>query len=102
MTVAILDRDLGIEACTALKETLAADLHAPQIKVDAGKVERVHTAGLQLLLAWWRAREAAGLDTGWTACSDTLRTAATTLGLGALIGLDGAEAQHTHNGEDPS
>ena len=102
MAVAILDRDLGIEACTALKEALAAELHAPQVGIDAGGVERVHTAGLQLLLAWWRAREASGLDTCWTACSDTLREAVATLGLTAAIGLDRPERQHTHNGEDPS
>lgn len=102
MTVAILDRDLGIEACAALKEALAADLHAPQVSIDAGGVERVHTAGLQLLATWWRAREAGGLETGWTACSDTLRAAAATLGLDQAMGLDKAQAQHTHNGEDPS
>lgn len=102
MAVAILDRDLGIEACTALKEALAAELHAPQVALDAGGVERVHTAGLQLLAAWWRAREASGLETGWTACSDTLRKAAATLGLDHALGLAGTQAPHTHNGEDPS
>lgn len=102
MAVATLERDLGIEACIALKDALAADLHTPQIMIDAGGVERVHTAGLQLLVAWWRAREATGLDTGWAACSDTLRSAATSLGLTTVIGLDGTAEPQTHNGEDPS
>lgn len=102
MDIAILDRDLGIEACGTLKEALAANLQAPRLALDASGVERVHTAGLQLLVAWWRAREASGLETGWTACSDTLRAAAATLGLGDAIGLDGVQVPHTHNGEDPS
>lgn len=102
MAVATLDRDLGIEASSALKEALAAHLSAEQVALDGGAVERVHTAGLQVLLAWWRARETSGLQTRWSACSDTLRSAAATLGLCSAIGLDGADDQHTHNGEDPS
>ena len=52
MAVATLDRDLGIDASGALKTALAAHLHAPSVELDAGGVERVHTAGLQVLLAW--------------------------------------------------
>ena len=102
MAVATLDRDLGIEASGALKEALAAHLQAPSVEVDASGVERVHTAGLQVLLAWWRDRAAAGLQTRWSGCSDVLRSAAATLGLVTAIGLDGANEPHTHNGEDPS
>ena len=93
MGLVTLDSDLGIERCATLKEALAAELEAPSRRVDGGAVERVHTAGLQLLAAWWRAREAAGLETGWAACSDALRAAATSLGLEHALGMGPAPAQ---------
>ncbi|NLC61786.1 MAG: STAS domain-containing protein [Gammaproteobacteria bacterium] len=102
MAVATLDRDLGIDASGALKTALAAHLHAPSVELDAGGVERVHTAGLQVLLAWWQARESAGRQTRWSGCSETLRSAAATLGLATALGLDGLDDTHTHNGEQPS
>lgn len=85
MGVVTLEPDLGIERCEALKATLAAA--AGPLRVDGGAVERVHAAGLQVLVAWHLARDAAGQDTAWSACSDALRAAARTLGLEAALGL---------------
>lgn len=101
MAVATLNQDLGIEACVELKQMLAGHLDAPQLQLDAGAVERVHTASLQLLAAWWLARTAARHQTTWSACSDALRSAAGTLGLSAVLGLDGG-AQQPITGEDPT
>lgn len=99
MDVVTLDRDLGIERCEALKEALAARAGDPALRLDGGAVERVHTAGLQVLVAWRRDRDGAGLDTAWSACSDGLRAAARTLGLEAALGLDDAPAQQQHSVE---
>ena len=85
MGVVTLEPDLGIERCEALKATLAAA--AGPLRVDGGAVERVHAAGLQVLVAWRLARDAAGQDTAWSACSPALRAAARTLGLEAALGL---------------
>lgn len=102
MGIMTLDSDLGIEQCVALKETLAEHLDAPQRQVDAGAVERVHTASLQVLAAWWRDRDAAGHRTEWTACSEPLQAAAGTLGLEAALGLDRDASRQPHAMEDPA
>ena len=93
MGVVTLHSDLGIERCAELKDTLAPHLAAGRSSVDGAAVERVHAASLQLLTAWWRDREAAGLHTEWSGCSETLQSAARTLGLEALLGLAPATPQ---------
>ena len=99
MGVVTLDNDLGIERCAALKEALAAHAGESPREVDGAAVERVHTAALQLLAAWWRQRDAAGLVTGWSACSDTLRAAAVTLGLDNALGIGPAPGQQRNTVE---
>jgi len=93
MGVVTLHSDLGIEHCAELKDALAPHLAGAECTVDGGSVGRVHAASLQLLTAWWRDRGAAGLRTEWSACSDTLREAARTLGLEAVLGLVPATTQ---------
>ncbi len=99
MGLVTLDSNLGIERCTALRDTLSAALAEPSLQVDGDAVERVHSASLQLLAAWWRHRRTAGLDTAWSDCAAPLRDAAGRLGLDATLGLDLAPApaqqQHT-------
>lgn len=102
MGVVTLDSDLGIEHCAALKQALGEHLDAPQRAVDAGAVERIHTASLQLLVAWWRDRSLAGRPTRWEACSDALRSAAGTLGLDAALDLDKDTAQQPPAVENPA
>lgn len=99
MGVVTLDSDLGIERCATLKEALAAHLAESPREVDGAAVERVHSAALQLLTAWWRQRDADGLETGWSACSATLRAAAGTLGLDTALGLGPASEQQRNTVE---
>lgn len=99
MGLVTLDSDLGIERCTALRDTLAAVLAETSLQVDGAAVERVHSASLQLLAAWWQHRRAAGLDTAWSACAPPLRDAAGRLGLDATLGLGPVPAQQQHTVE---
>ena len=100
MGVVTLHSDLGIEHCAALKNTLAPHFAADGGEVDGSAVERVHAASLQVLVAWWRDREAAGLRTAWSGCSDTLRAAAGSLGLDAVLGLARADTQQQKTVEE--
>lgn len=93
MAVVTLHSDLGIEHSSALKDALAPHLAAEEGRVDGSAVERVHAASLQVLTAWWRDREAAGLQTGWSACSERLRSAAASLGLDTVLGLAPTDTQ---------
>lgn len=86
-----LGDDLGIETSTGLKERLAPYLtqtHA--VVLDGTDVRRVHTAGLQVLCAFFASRVGVGHPTELRGSSDALREAARLLGLGAALGLDGA------------
>src|SRR5690554_1873746 len=97
-----LDSDLGIEGCSALKQALSGHLDAPSLELDGADAARIHAASLQLLAAWWRARDAAGHETRWTACSESLRDAARILGLEAALGLAAAPAQPQPAEEEPA
>ncbi len=82
-----LPADLGIEHSTALKDALAARADDTDIALDAGQVTRVHTASLQVLLAWLRLRAGRGRTTGWQATGEALHAAAATLGLVAALDM---------------
>ena len=61
------------------------------VALDAAGVQKVDTAGLQVLLAFTRQRRAAAVETIWTGCSEVLRKAALALDLAQALGLpDGA------------
>lgn len=86
-----LGDDLGIEASTGLKERLAPYLeHAHAVALEAADVRRVHTAGLQVLCAFFASRAGSGHTTELRDCSEALRDAARLLGLGGALGLDSA------------
>lgn len=88
MSALPLGDDLGIEAATDLKQHLAAHLSQPQpIALDAGAVQRVHTASLQVLCSFVRQRRQAGLATDFSAASQSFRDAARLLGLAPQLGL---------------
>lgn len=57
------------------------------IDLDAGAVERIDTAGVQLLLALIREGERNKRPTRWTATSDALLNCAEILGLKTALGL---------------
>lgn len=87
-----LGDDLGIEASTGLKERLAPFLSAAHaVVLDAADVRRVHTAGLQVLCAFFAGRAGTGHPTELRGCSEALHDAARLLGLGPALGLGASD-----------
>lgn len=83
-----LGDDLGIEASTGLKERLAPYLdRADAVVLDATDVRRVHTAGMQVLCAFFASRAGTGHATQLRGSSEPMLDAARLLGLGAALGL---------------
>lgn len=90
-----LGDDLGIEASTALKERLAPYLpQAHAVVLDGAGVQRVHTASLQVLCAFFASRGGSGLVTELRGCSQPLADAARLLGLGPALGLQAHTPEH--------
>lgn len=95
-----LQPDLGIEHVEALRAMLAPLLDSSDPLTLAGdRVERVHTAGLQLLHAFVRDRSNAGRSTRITLASPALVEAASVLALTGVLGL-GASPDATGDLED--
>ena len=83
-----LGDDLGIESAADLKQRLAPHLGQPQpLLLDAGAVQRVHTASLQVLCTFVRERRRTGCATSFADASDAFGDAVRVLGLGAQLGL---------------
>jgi phospholipid transport system transporter-binding protein len=57
------------------------------VQIDGTAVDRVDTAGLQLLAAFVRDLRSEARAVEWVGCSERLRRAANALGLGAVLGL---------------
>jgi ABC-type transporter Mla MlaB component len=88
-----LQADLGIEHVAELQAALLPHLDDDQPLALAGdRVQRVHTAGLQLLHAFVRDRAARGCITTITLASPTLAAAARQLALALSLGVDTAPA----------
>ncbi|HVS75885.1 MAG TPA: STAS domain-containing protein [Steroidobacteraceae bacterium] len=90
------DGSLALAAeCTAaeadaLKSDLSRRLDDPQpVTVDVSALERVDTAGLQLLAAFVRDRRVAGRAVRWRGRATPLGTAARLLGLNDMLELPG-------------
>lgn len=58
------------------------------VTLDGGAIERIDTAGLQLLGAFIQALGASGRTIAWHAASPTLKGAAQALGLGGTLRLE--------------
>jgi anti-anti-sigma regulatory factor len=100
MSAVPLGDDLGIEAAADLKQHLAPHLAQPQpLLLDAGKVQRVHTASLQVLCTFVRDRQQAGHSTGFADISHVFRDAARLLGVTAQLGLPVAAALNDNDKE---
>ncbi|WP_101924764.1 STAS domain-containing protein [Luteimonas rhizosphaerae] len=85
-----LGEDLGIEASAELHARLAPHLDdAVEIVLDGARVSRLHTAGVQVLCAFFASRRSSGRATSLQGCSDALRNAAALLGVGTSLGLTG-------------
>lgn len=72
------------------RELIVAEAGSDELRLDGSGVQRVDTAGLQLLVALARRRKVAGQPLSWTGVSPALLQGSTRLGLAALLGLPGA------------
>lgn len=88
---------LNLDASCTLRET--ADLqfslvaaNGNPVVVNAGDVQRIDTAGLQLLVALAQRQKAAGRALEWKAASPELRQCSARLGLDEVLGLPAGDA----------
>lgn len=80
--------DLGIEHAPDLRELLASQLDSgKQVVIDLSRVERIHSANLQLLCAFVRNRNAAGRKTRVADPSPALVDAVRVLALTNALGM---------------
>jgi anti-anti-sigma regulatory factor len=80
-----------IREAVPLRAELLARVDAVEpVWLDAAGVQKVDTAGLQVLLAFRQQRQVAGGATEWTGCSEAFRKAAATIALTRALGLTDA------------
>lgn len=91
-TVVELPQELTIAACQALHERLVGALDQAQaVVLEAGAVERIDSAALQTLAAFFTsAATVQGVEVSWQAPPGCVREAAAMLGLAPLLALDEA------------
>jgi anti-anti-sigma regulatory factor len=83
-----LGPDLGIEGAAELKDVLAGQIDSGRsVVLDLSQAERVHSASLQLLCAFFRERRNAGRKTRIADPSPAFVEAARTLALSSALGL---------------
>jgi ABC-type transporter Mla MlaB component len=81
-----LDAQCTIAQANAVKARLGRLLgHEGEVALDAGAVERIDTACLQLLAAFFRERRAAQRPVAWSKASAELIDCARLLGLSAVL-----------------
>lgn len=80
----VLDVSRARAAYDALNEAL---LRALPLDVEAAQVERIDTAGFQLLVAFHRSARNRGLALHWRSVSTALRSGAESLGLTEALEL---------------
>jgi anti-anti-sigma regulatory factor len=87
-TTVTLASNCTVKDAGALKQSLLAVKDAQQpVVIDAGAVERVDTATLQLLCAFVRERMGHDREVTWRAPSGALREASRLLGVNELLCL---------------
>jgi anti-anti-sigma regulatory factor len=85
-----LSAECTLAEAELLKAALAALLDEPQaVTLDAGSLQRIDTAALQLLAAFVRDRRLLGHDTRWRGAEPTLEPAARLLGMDGMLELPG-------------
>ena len=85
-----LNADCTLAEAELLKTSLTGLLDHPQtVTLDAGAVQRIDTAALQLLAAFVRDRRLLGHDTRWRGTERTLEPAARLLGMDGMLELAG-------------
>lgn len=83
-----LPAELGMDGMRELHAQLLASVDSSAaVTLEAGDVQRVHGAALQLFCSFFRDRGRAGRETRWNQPTDALRSAAALLGLTELIQL---------------
>jgi len=89
MTPLNLPADLGIESACTLHQQLAVLLHhSALVHVDASTISRIHSACIQVLCAWVRARDKHGYKTVIGPVSPVLSQAAHVLGVARSLALN--------------
>jgi phospholipid transport system transporter-binding protein len=84
----ILGADCTLREAGNLKSRLlAAEPGSNGVTLDGRAVERIDTAGLQLLVAFARREAASGRPVAWVSASDELLGASARLGLLEVLGL---------------
>lgn len=82
-----LGESLTIEQATAMHIELGRHLHAKSVVLEAGALQRMDAAGLQLLAAFVRTAQARGVLVEWRSPAPVLCAAARHLGLGTVLRL---------------
>jgi ABC-type transporter Mla MlaB component len=86
----LLAAECTVAAAEALKSELGRRLQeSAPVTLDVSTLQRIDTAGLQLLAAFVRDRRTAGRGVAWRGRASALETAAGLLGLHAMLGLPG-------------
>jgi ABC-type transporter Mla MlaB component len=87
-TTFALTGECMVAEATALKKSLAALLDEPRpVTLDVAALQRIDTAGLQVITAFVRERAGAGRTVEWQGTAPVLATAAQLLGLTSLLKL---------------
>jgi anti-anti-sigma regulatory factor len=79
---------LTIEQAASMHAELGRHLAAESVVLEAGALQRIDAAGLQLLAAFVRAADARGTRVSWRALPSVLRDGARRLGLTGVLHLD--------------
>ena len=88
MRAVALPEECGIASAAKLQAALLKRLgDGASVKIDASAVQRVDSAGLQVLAAFARDRRAAGRDIEWVGVPESLADAASLLSLTDALGL---------------
>ncbi len=83
----VLGSSLNIDDIAALADRLREEVQGDEVVVDAAAVETVDSAGLQLLAALVRSTQSRGGQVHWSGVAPPFTEAATTLGLGDMLGI---------------
>lgn len=87
-TTLTLANECLVSQAATLKEELSALVEEPQtVTLDVSSLQRIDTAGLQVITAFVRDRGAHGRAVVWQGTAPVLTTAAQLLGLTSLLGL---------------
>ena len=86
-TAVVLPADCRMAFIAPLRDQLLASFDAAPVKLDAAAVEKIDTAGVQLLAAFHRDAKDRGCDVSWISPSVPLRDAAQRLGLTNVLAL---------------